>query len=412
MRRRSVSPAAPQLVAQPFLDYAFPTNAGTVDALRERNTFAHSVIAPLFTLHERIGRNRTDDAQRAEIDAFLTRFFGTVQAGDHMRAALTRARALLMNGLDPYVPDDRRKVLGLLDDDALVSLDEVLRDMFARGQSSDAVRRAFVARRRYFLARYLLHLDRSDAAIERSTMLKQQAHAALHDDFLIPATEEATVFCSNHDPANEDRCLDVRTTSQPQWTHQRSALVHLQQFRCLQEKTRPVLVQIRMKDPFAILIRMLRDELPHPEHVPDLRGIRFICFSHDDRRACLDALLERFPIVASTADDWVDLYAGTAVRRLNRFSSRYFRVLKFAAEFAGALWEFQIMHAKDFTNLWYSTGEENWYRYRLRQLVALFFPRFFPRRIYGIRWGKPSTYASFAAWISREPRRFPITISH
>lgn len=410
MGRSAKHAAAPQLVVQPFLDIDFPTTDEDLAALGARNTFAYSVVRPLFVLHRELNGTPGEERQ-AKVAAFLDRFFGEPDAEFRMQRALEQSKVLFVQGLERYVPEAHRSKLGLAGENGVESVESLIADMFNTVASDEARRRAFVARRRYYFLRFLLHLERSDASLQRSSEATRRAMEILNDRFFVPTDSGEVTLYTQHDPANEGRCLDARTELPLTWQEHRESRVRIRTFRDLDGVERPILVQLRVKDPFAIVVRMLREELHHPEHVPDLRGIRFVCLSHEDRLACLKTLLGRFPIIGSTADDWVDLYSGTAVRQVNRFSSRYFRVLKFSAEFTEALWEFQIMHVHDFANLWYSSGEENWHRYRLRQLFALFFPRFFPRRHFGFRWKKGAMKHAFTEWVLREPRTIPGTTS-
>lgn len=407
MGRSTRSPATPQLVVQPFLEFDFPSNGVTIDDLRTKHTFAHTVYRPLLSLHESITTANDEREKTAKIAAFLDRFFGEANAESRMQDALERSESILRRGLDRYVPPEHRSTLGLREDEEPGTLEGLISNMFSGQQDEEARRRAFLARRRFYLIRFLLQLDGSSAAPFLSGQAANRALELLKEVFLRPEEIRDYPLFSLHDLENAGRCLDARLSPPPTRTGCRESRVLLRKFRDLTGQERPILCCIRLKDPFAILIRMLRDELHQPEHVPDLRGIRFVCFSHEDRIACLETLLDRCPSIESTADDWVDLYSGTAVRLVNRFSARYFRVLKFAAKCAGSLWEFQIMHVHDFLNLWYSEGEENWHRYRLRQLFALFFPQFFPRRHFGLRWRKDHVRRGFNEWATREPRVIP-----
>ncbi len=398
--------AAPRVVVQPFLDTDLLRRDDIPDGLRERDPFAYAFFKPLAELHGAI-RGTDGDPRRAMLGReFLERSLDVALSDDELRDWLHRAQRLLPDTLATYLPPQYRDQLWSSQDPPVDTMEELLTRAFARGESARTIRRTFEARRTCFLLHFLLRLRRNGIIGPEADAAQERAWAVLQESFLVPDRIEECTLYTNHDPDNEMRCLDARCSGEPPaWASRRETSVRLRYFRDLQGVERPILVRLRAKKPFAVLLRMQRDALRSPDYVPDLRGIRFACFGHEDRLACLETILERFPLLRSTISDWVDWYSGAASRYRNRFSSRYFRAQEFSGEFAASKWEFQIMHVHDFVNLWYSNGEESWHRYRLRQLVHLLLPRYFPRSIYGIRWGRHHLHAAFDAWVLQEPRK-------
>ncbi|MDO8463142.1 MAG: hypothetical protein Q7S96_02635 [bacterium] len=154
----------------------------------------------------------------------------------------------------------------------------------------------------------------------------------------------------------------------------------------LADRVVPVGVFIRVKRPFSIYLRMLRERTLNAMRIPDPFGFRFVCCSSHDRRAFEQHLYDRLPVIERTRTQYLDRYGHTNERRPNQYSARNFRVTMWCADIAGARWEFQLMDAPDFVNLWCSKGSENWYLYRLRQLIALFFRHCFPKEHTGVDW--------------------------
>jgi hypothetical protein len=398
---------------QPLLDPDIPTTPEALNALRDRNPYAHAVIRPLFELHHRI--MQTGD--RSLVAQYFERSFGVTHDADvAIQDAIASAQHLLthpeLHGMTPPIFRNT-----LWPKDVLHRVPSTIADLlpvvFGKASNQADRLRTFEARRLLTLVLFCTRLQRSIASPDRSQDTLVHVRGLLEEQLLIPGKVEERILYTNHDPANADRCATARFDEQPQWGERsRDTPIAVRFFRDASGQEHPVIVRLRVKDAFGILRRMLRDHLPFPEYVLDLRGVRFICFSHEDRRALLDQLTAKFPRVATTIGDWVDRYSETAVRGLNRFSSSYFRAQKFSCEFSehSRMWEVQVMHVHDYANLWYSLGRENWYQYHLRQLFALVFPQLFPTAIYGVSWTRRSPATRhFLSWVQNEWRKSPDT---
>lgn len=163
--------------------------------------------------------------------------------------------------------------------------------------------------------------------------------------------------------------------------------IHRTQFHCRQftykERRHLVIFSYRTKTPFSHLLKMLRKDIRDPySSALDWRGIKFVFFDEDGFCAGLDRLREEaFSLPAMT---W-NLDRGGFFQN-NPFSDRNYGAKKFVTTLAGESVEIIAEDIVSHLNGTLSTGPENHYQYRQRQLVGGAMSLLFPKEIYNIDW--------------------------
>lgn len=404
---------APPPVAHPLLTPRQITDETTLKLLRDQRPFDHTIIA----LVQQLAQERRDHPRGAS--RLLHGAFPDA-VSDHLeqsiRGAILEAHTTIQRQLMEWLPEEyvRRIHVNTELRAPPESLNELLAIVYPTTKREADFRKSFEARRLLHLAMLLFrirhgshHADpQGESVFGKSMSVLPRVQELFQTQFLTRLPEDRTMYanCTVMEGNPEGRCLDVSFTEKPEW---QTMQLTVSGFRDTSgQREHDILTTYRVKTPFSIILHMLRDNIPYPEWVMDIRGIRLVVWSHEARIACFEALARHFPRLAWSTAGWNDRYSKTIQRALNRFSGSYFRAMKLYAEIddGSGPWEFQIMHIRDYVNLWYSRGEENWYRYRLRQLLTLFFPLFFPTVLYQIPWSGDTIRSACHRHISKMKR--------
>ncbi|MBI2483131.1 hypothetical protein HYV74_03050 [Candidatus Uhrbacteria bacterium] len=383
-------------MAHPLLASRIDMDEGALQQLRKHRTFDYTNIR-LFESLIRERQAHPEGALRLMQGAFP--FIPPEENAERaIGGAIGEAHTMLAQQIEQWIPEEHAKTIrrNTVIHEPPGSLNELLAIMMPKSDREEQRRLSFEARRLHHLAMLILriryggYLGASTPSFYKRSL---DAYSYVQDLFqkqlITQLPNERTIFANftNVEGKNpEGRCLDVSFTPKAGW--QSITLPDVGQFQDTCKRAIDCLIQYRVKTPFSIILHMLRDNISFPEWVEDIRGIRIACWSHDDRITCYETLAKTFPRFGFWTAGWNDRYTKTSQRALNRFSGSYFRAMKLYGEFddQSGPWEVQIMHIRDYLNLWYSRGEENWFRYRLRQLLRLFFPVYFPTQYYQVPW--------------------------
>jgi hypothetical protein len=166
---------------------------------------------------------------------------------------------------------------------------------------------------------------------------------------------------------------------------------------------RLVCMEHRVKERFEVFLKVrhqvdkwkknpLEDGKPwDPLSVPDRSGVRFLVpdvseafeFAEDFRTFLAERGIQCSPLEENIRN-------GGKVDEKNPHSSKFFKAIKFNAAMSPWTHEVQILTFRDYFSSQYALGEENHELYKLSRCLKLYFPLFWPTRVYGVDWSDES----------------------
>lgn len=159
------------------------------------------------------------------------------------------------------------------------------------------------------------------------------------------------------------------------------------------EKQRPVILQMRIKEPVSHESKMIREGLHSPGEVLDYRGMRFITINKDGRGDLAENAATKKVVKKS-------LFPSPGTARKVRYaqdarpakSSDKLRIDAEKDRFRGKEWELQVQGLNNYiTSLMVDNEKINHDLYRLGQHLEATFPDIFPQHIYGVDWSDDRT---------------------